>query len=162
MRQNKIIFFILVLLFLGLTELSAQEIVVSSGGSAAGSTGTATYSVGQTFYITSKGTNASIAEGVQQPFEISVVNVIEGSEAISLSYSLYPNPATDFLILKIENDDNLNLSYQLFDINGKVLGNEKIEGSETNISLQNFVSATYFLKVLSNSKEVKLFKIIKN
>jgi len=64
--------------------------------------------------------------------------------------------------LKIENYDNTNLSYQLFDISGKLLETKKLESNETSIVMNNLVKTTYFLRVIENNKEVKTFKIIKN
>ena len=58
-------------LLLGLGGLHAQESVNSSGGEATGTGGTASYSVGQVVYTTATGTNGSVAQGVQQPYEIS-------------------------------------------------------------------------------------------
>jgi hypothetical protein len=54
-----------------------------------------------------------------------------------------------------------NLSYQLYDMNGKLLQNRKVDGNETVITMGNLVPSTYFLKVTDNQKEVKTFKIIK-
>lgn len=87
---------------LELTELRAQDAVPMSGGNASGSGGSACYSVGLVVYTTNTGTNGSVAQGVQQPFEISVVSGIEDAKEITLQYSVYPNPATNYLILKIE------------------------------------------------------------
>jgi len=55
-----------------------------------------------------------------------------------------------------------NLHFQLYDINGKLLQNEKITGNQTSIVMSNLVPATYFVKVVQENKEVKTFKIIKN
>ena len=54
------------------------------------------------------------------------------------------------------------MSYQLYDVNGKMLRNDRLKEFETSIDMSDFVSATYFLKVTNINKEVKLFKIIKN
>jgi hypothetical protein len=45
---------------------------------------------------------------------------------------------------------------------GKLLQSEKITGNQTSIVMSNLVPATYFVRVIQNSKEVKVFKIIKN
>jgi hypothetical protein len=65
-------------------------------------------------------------------------------------------------MLKVENYDKENLSYKLFDANGKLLDNKKVTGNETTISMANLFPAVYFLKVIDNQKEIKTFKIIKN
>ena len=150
-----------------LSTVSAQESVNATGGNASGGGGSASYSVGQVAYQTHTGTNGSVAQGVQQPFEISVVTGLEEAKGINLTVSAYPNPTTDYLTLSI--NDNVKtrhalsqLSYQLYDMNGKLLQNEKITGSQTSIVMSNLVPATYFVKVIQGSKEVKVFKIIKN
>ena len=150
------------LLGLGLSGLQAQESINATGGNAAGSGGSASYSVGQVVYTTNTGTNGSVAQGVQQPFEISVVIGIEEANGITLQCSAYPNPTTDFLTLKVENYDNKTLLYQLFDMAGKLLQSERITGNQTSIVMSNLVPATYFVKVIQNQEELKTFKIIKN
>jgi len=52
-----------------------------------------------------EGTNGSAAQGVQQPYEISVVTAIEEAMDISIEMVVYPNPATDFFKLRIKNYD---------------------------------------------------------
>jgi len=145
-----------------LSAIQAQEVIPATGGNAAGSGGTVSYTVGQVVYKTNSGTNGSVAEGVQQPYEISEIIGIKEAKDINLICTAYPNPANDFLTLKVENYDIENLSFQLFEINGKLLESKKINDSETNITIANLVSGTYFLKVVSDKKEIKTFKIIKN
>jgi len=143
-----------------LSTLMAQETIPATGGNASGSGGTVSYSVGQVVYTTNTGANGSVAQGVQQPFEISVVTGIEQT-AINLVISAYPNPTTDFLQLKVESEKLKDLSFQLYNMQGKLLQNKKIEGNETSIVMSSLVPATYFVKVVQGNKEVKTFKIIK-
>jgi len=151
-----------VLLFgLGLTGLHAQTSVNATGGNASGSGGTASYSVGQVVYTTNTGTSGSVAQGVQQPYEISVITGIEEAKGINLSVSAYPNPTTDYLQLKVESEKLNDLSYQLFDMNGKLLQNQKLSGTENQINMGNYVPSTYFVRVTSGSQSIKEFKIIK-
>lgn len=140
----------------------SQQAVSTGGKEATGTGGTVSYTVGQVVYTTNTGTNGSVAQGVQQPYEISVVTGLEEAEDISLEFSIYPNPATDFIKLKIENYEIENLRYQLYDINGRLLQSNKVEGKETPISLETLLPASYFLKITDNNKEIKTFKIIKN
>jgi hypothetical protein len=162
MRHKKLKLSAVLLLGLGVTGLHAQESVNTTGGNALGSGGSASYSVGQVVYTTNTGTNGSVVQGVQQPFDISVVTGIDEAKDIHLVVSAYPNPTTDYLTLKVENYDKENLSYQLFDLQGKLLENKKVTGNETSIVMSNLLPATYFVKVIQGNKEVKTFKIIKN
>ncbi len=164
MRHKKLKLSTLLLLGLGLIG-QAQETVPATGGNASGSGGSASYSIGQMVYTTNTGTNGSVAQGVQQPYEISVITGIEEAKGISLNCSAYPNPTIEFITLKVDASATLSiqlLSYQLYDISGKLLENKKIEGNETSIVMSNLVPASYFVKVIQGNKEVKTFKIIKN
>ena len=162
MRHKRLKLSAVLLLGLGLTGLQAQESANATGGNASGSGGSVSYSVGQVVYTTNTGTSGSVAQGVQQPYEISVVTGLEEAKGINLSVSAYPNPTTDFLELKVESEKLKDLSYQLYDMNGKLLQSEKITGNQTSIVMSNLVPATYFVKVIQGNKEVKTFKIIKN
>lgn len=146
---------------LGLTGIQAQTSVNATGGNASGSGGSASYSVGQVVYTTNTGTSGSVAQGVQQPYEILVVTGIEEAKGFNLSVMAYPNPTTDYLILRIDEFEISNLSYQLYDINGKLLQIGKITGNQTSIVLSNLVTATYFVRVIQGSQSIKEFKIIK-
>jgi len=162
MRHKRLKLSAVLLFGLGLTILQAQETIPATGANASGSGGTVGYTVGQVFYTTNTGTTGSVAQGVQQPFEISVLTGIEDAKGINLNCSAYPNPTIDYLVLKVDNYDKGNLSYQLFDMNGKLLENKKVTDNETSIVMSNLVPATYFVKVTEGNKEVKAFKIIKN
>jgi len=142
--------------------LHAQETVPASGGNATGTGGSTNYTIGQMVYTTNSGTNGSVAQGVQQPYEISVVTGINEAKGINLSVSVYPNPTAENLTLRVENIENSSFTFQLFDLSGKLLQNGKVGGNNTNIPMGNLLPATYLLKVIQNCKEVKTFKIIKN
>lgn len=138
--------------------LQAQVSMNAAGGDAASDGGSVSFSVGQVVFGANAGTNGSVTQGVQQPYEISVLSVAEQAENINLS--VYPNPSTDYLYLTTS-DEISNLSYQLFDMNGRLLKSGKIVENQTNINMQGLVSATYFVKVNQGNKTVKSFKIIK-
>jgi hypothetical protein len=161
LKQLKLSAMLLLLSGIGLSGLQAQEAIHATGGDASGSGGSASYSVGQLVYTTNTGTNGSVAQGVQQPYEISVVTAIEDAKEINLSVTAYPNPTAGYLTLSIDGFDISNLSYQLYDMQGGLLQNEKIAGKQTSIAMSHLMPATYFVKVMDNNKELKTFKIIK-
>ena len=165
MKHKRLRLSALLVLAIGLTGLKAQETIPATGGNASGSGGSVSYSVGQVVYTTYTGTNGTLSQGVQQPFEISVVTAIEVAKVISLNCTAFPNPTTNYLTLKVDSSVSLSArssSYQMYDISGKLLENKKITGIETSISMNDLVPATYFLKVTFNNKVIKIFKIIKN
>ena len=142
--------------------IQAQNAIPASGSNASGSGGTVSYSVGQVVYTTYTSTSGSVAHGVQQPFEISVITGLEETKDINLICSVYPNPTSSFLTLKVENFNKEDLSFILFDSNGKLLERKMVTGNETIIPMTNLFSGIYFLKVINSEKEIKIFKIIRN
>ena len=147
-------------LFVGLVGIHAQETVSTSGGDASGSGGSSSYTAGQVVYTTNTGSNGSIAQGVQQPYEISIVNGIEVTE-INLELMIYPNPTTDQFILTIANYNNENLTYKLYDISGKLIETEQLSKSKTSINVQDLKANTYLLHVFDQNAAIKTFKIVK-
>jgi hypothetical protein len=161
MRNIKLKYVLIILFLIGYTGMQAQTTIPTSGGTATGS-GSVSYTVGQIVYNTTSNSNGSVAQGVQQPYEISVITGIEAAKDINLIFSVYPNPTTDFLTLKVKNYDIENLSYWVYGISGNLIETKKVIADETQISMANQVSGIYFLKVVQGNIEVKTFKIIKN
>lgn len=155
-KQNATLAFIL----LGLGSVFAQESPVSASGTIIGSNGNISYTVGQLVYTTSIGSNGSVAQGIQQPYEIRPILGTDNFN-INLQMKVYPNPTVNFLSLEINNYDIETMSYQLFDLNGRLITNNKILVDITSINLQQYPAAIYLLKVLHNDIEIKTFKIIK-
>lgn len=155
---------LLFILTMGCISLLAQQTVSSAGGNAAtGGGGTVSYTVGQVAYTTiTDGVNGSMAQGVQQPYEISVVTALEEANYISLEFSVYPNPATDYMILKIEGEVKTQCIASQYNINGNLLQTIKVESNVTTISMQSNLPGTYILVITRANKEIKTFKIIKH
>lgn len=160
MKKNTAKFLIAFILCLVMSDLHAQESVLSGSGSASGD-GTVSYSVGQVFYLTKSGTDGAITEGIQQPFEILIPIGIDNDKGITLECLIYPNPVNRFVKLKIENHEIINLSYQLYTMNGLLLQNMKIESDETFIPMEDLAKATYILKITENGKTLNTFQVIK-
>lgn len=153
---------LVVFAFLLQNGIRAQQSLNTSGGDLSGTNGSVNYSVGQVFYTTPVSANGSVAQGVQQPYEISVVTGLEQASGILLSCSVYPNPTTDFLNLSIGNYNIKNLYYQLYDGNSKLIEDKKITTENERISLVELATGIYFVKVREDNQELKTFKIIKH
>jgi len=165
MNRRKLKLCIAVLFGFGITGLQAQAVIPASGGDASGSGGTVSYTIGQLVYTTNSGSGGSVIQGIQQPFEISVISGLPDDLGSLFSLSVYPNPTSGLLVLKTSSSgplSGLGLQYKLFDIKGNLLDNRKLKSNETDIDLGSFLPAAYFLKVFRDNKEIKTFKIIKN
>lgn len=89
---------------------------------------------------------------------------INESPSTNLRCSIYPNPATDVVQLKVDDSSMLNtqsISYQIFDMQGRLLETNKILSELTDVTISNLVPSIYFIKIIQGDKEVKVFKIAK-
>jgi hypothetical protein len=152
---------IVAFLLLGLGGLHAQESVNATGGDATGSGGTVAYSIGQVVYTTNTDASGKVSQGVQQAYEVFTVGIKETK--LNILLSVFPNPTTDNLTLQISDYNNEKLSYQLYDMQGKLLNNGQVTANQTQINTASLPSATYFINVVNQeNKKVQSFKIIKN
>ena len=153
---------IIVLIIFGCSIISiqAQQTTVSAGGDASGIGGTFSYSIGQVVYTYNYGTDVIVAQGVQQPFEISILGL--DNYHINLVMQTYPNPTKDYLVLNVHALDLSNMIFQLYDVNGRLIETRTMFSPIETICMMNLPSSVYVLKVINNNKEVKSFKIIKN
>ena len=100
-------------------------------------------------------------QGIQQAYVITTLSNPELT-ALMLSVQTYPNPTTDIIVLALTNVELTDLSYVLYDINGRTIANALVNQAQTQIGMQNLTSGVYILKVNQNNAELKTFKIIKN
>ena len=161
--KTRITLSIFVLLFIaGISGLKAQQSILTAGSNATGSSGSVSFSVGQALFGTTTGTGGIVTQGVQQPYEVLFMDGIGPDKGISLECRVYPNPATNFITLKIENPETSGLTCQISDLKGLLLRDMKITAKETIVAMDELVPGTYFLSVVRNGKPFQTYKIIKN
>jgi hypothetical protein len=147
--------------FFGITSIYSQQSLNSGGGDVSSSTGSVAYSIGQVVFTTHNNNNiGSLAQGVQQAFEI--FTSIVGDEINEISLSAFPNPAKDRLVLQVNAQKSLVLNYLLHDSEGRLLQGAKLADSRTEIDLVDLPGGVYFLQVQATGNQVlKTFTIIK-
>lgn len=158
----KFLHFFCVIFCLATSSISgavAQNATVSAGGTATGSGGSLTYTVGQIADQKVDGSGQYIIEGVQQPYEIQIVGV-DNYPNISLNAMVYPNPTIGNVSLKITGMDIVG-EVKVYDVNGKYLLSKEIEGELTDISLSSLAQGTYFVNVYDKQRMLKSFKVVK-
>ncbi|MDD7915886.1 T9SS type A sorting domain-containing protein [Polaribacter ponticola] len=138
----------------------SQDTVSVSGGIASGS-GSVSYSVGQLFVSTVSSNSGSVTNGVQQSFELFTL-VNPELKTLTLKAITFPNPTKDNIMLSLTDNDLKELSYKVYDINGRLVRKGKVNKENTPISMNNLSRGVYLLKVNQNKKRLKVFKIIKN
>lgn len=160
MKDSRKLLSSMFLLSFSLSGIHAQEAIVPSGGNAESINGSVSYSVGQVFYTTISGIDGSTEQGVQHAIEIYTAGADE-FDKITLECRVYPNPTSNFLTLDVKNFSQSGLSYIMYDMNGRILNQQKIVESPVIIEMIDLAPATYFLKVSDDNEVVRTFKIIK-
>ncbi|HET6992846.1 MAG TPA: T9SS type A sorting domain-containing protein, partial [Bacteroidia bacterium] len=80
------------------------------------------------------------------------VGVNEAQQNNSLLFSLYPNPASDLLTIEYK-PQSKNARYEVYDLTGRIVESEKlIPSGQTVISVQDFSSGIYLVRVIDNDK----------
>lgn len=144
---------------LGLGGLYAQEAVVPTGGEALGTGGGVSYSIGQIAYQVQTSTQYSLIQGVQQPFEISMVGIEK--EHIRLKATAFPNPTRHNLTLSLEHEPRHEYSFRLADLTGNQVRRGELTEKQTVISMHDLSAGAYFLFVDKLDVKMSTFKIIK-
>ena len=160
MKTNTLILFLAFLLPFSVNAQTSHQVLSASGGDATGSGGSVAYSVGQIVYTTHTGTTGSVAQGVEQAYEIYSVGIKETT--LNISLSVFPNPTSDFLTLKVEDYNNEALNYTLLDEQGRLVLNEQITTQDTQVAMSTLARGSYFINIVQTNKKIQTFKIIKN
>lgn len=146
---------------LAIIPVSGQESIAVTGANISGSNGSASISVGQVFYSTYSGVNGSVAQGIQQPHEISVLSGLEHAALIKLESYVYPNPTSDYLLLNINDEEISAYTFFLYNLKGELLLSDKIRENITSISMRGLSTSNYLLKIFKNKQEMTTYKILK-
>jgi len=84
--------------------------------------------------------------------------VTTGIEGVSsLNVEIYPNPASDFL--QVNNQSDKNCAMDLIDLSGKLMLSSTITQGLNNISLREFGSGIYFIR-LSQGSDIQFEKLV--
>ena len=139
--------------------VNAQKAITSGGVNIVSMSGNMSFVVGQIDYINT-GNTATLSQGVLQVYNrlpITYVFNIDNTNTIQA----WPNPVITNLIIKIDGKPVTDISYQILDLNGQLVENNRIVSASTTINMQKYPSGIYIVNVIySNKKSVK-FKIIK-
>lgn len=161
MKNKYLTVVICILSVFGIISSNAQESLSTTGGVFSGEGGNISYTIGQVVYTTNFATTGSVAQGVQQPFEISLITNSETMTIPSTNCRVFPNPTTDEIFFMAEGLMSDSISYELYNLNGKLLeSNANIE-QKSAIYLSKYKDAVFILKVNIIGEELKSYKLFK-
>jgi len=154
--HNKILFFIILLI--PLISSYGQNSINTTGGNINSNGINLSYSVGQ-LKINTIGSNSStlsldFIQGVQYAFSI-----YDCSRLASIELSVYPNPSSKIVYIKTIDEPKLKLT--IFDIAGRLIYEQTLQGSTT-IDVENYSNGTYIFAFYGFCGLIKSFKVLKN
>ena len=162
----KVLFFqfcVFTIFSLGPLFLVAQESFVSAGGDQLSGDGSSiSFSLGQLCTDFAVTADASVSEGVHQPFEISqLVGVNDNKEKIACALS--SNQVLNNVVLQFEDEISADTyRYTLFNERGQMIDYKKITDQKTLIPMEDQAAGMFLLRVEDQGKKTITFKIIKN
>jgi len=136
-----------------------QQIIGNSGGNIQNENGLVSWTIGEPVITTIKGSDHTLTQGFHQ--SKIIITEIEENTLLSFEMKVYPNPVATRLTIYVGGTDISGMRYNFFDGKGAVIKTGLIVGSETHVSVEELVSATYYLKIYNKKRSIKTFKIIK-
>lgn len=152
---------IFLLCFAGTTF--AQSAIVPVGGDAQSNSGSVSYTVGQIAVQTANNSSGiSVAEGVQQPYEILTVGVDDYPQ-ITLNAVVYPNPTENLAQLQLNGFDIPagGLRAILYDGSSKMLQTLPVTEDLTSFQIGQYATGTYYLELRDVKRVLKTFKVVR-
>ncbi|MCW5898673.1 MAG: T9SS type A sorting domain-containing protein [Flavobacteriales bacterium] len=139
----------------------AQQAVPSSGGDAASTAGSISWSVGQPAYTAPESSAGRVSQGVQQVYDVTTVSTTDPMDP-ALVATVGPNPTTDGVVLRLQGMPPPGTGYQLMDATGKLLRTEVVTSNETPITLAHLSSGSYLISLLEEGLPILVVRIIKH
>jgi hypothetical protein len=131
-----------------------------------GNNATATYTFGADFTYTVTGANGGCIS--TSTVAISILNCVGLVElgANEASFNVFPNPATDHIILKQNQSKSIDVTVELFDVTGKLMMKQNASFSkdkgEYKLNVSSLAHGIYSLRLTSKSGNSQSLKIMKD
>jgi hypothetical protein len=161
MERKRAIKVVLLFFVFAISSVNAQNAITGSGGNGSGIGGSVSYSVGQTNQGVNSSGSGTSAEGVQQPYEITLTNGIVRADVNTMEMTIGPNPSTDEVRLIIKDLKPGELFVEVNDAKGNNVIFGKLMSNETVFQFGKFATGNYTMNINRKGKVLKTFKIIK-
>lgn len=135
---------------------TAQQVVSSQGDSYSTVVGSVDFTIGEVVITT--GTDGSIY--LTQGFHQTNWSFVEVEDHLpSYVADIFPNPTDD--ILNIRTSVYEGVTYTVYDLQGKLLLQNKLFSEQTSIQLGQFSAGTYSLVLNNDKQKLKTFGLVK-
>lgn len=137
--------------------VSAQEVVSTQGDSYSNATANIDFTMGEVIIATGADGTNDLTQGFHQTNWSFV-----GLEDFARDYEaiIFPNPTED--VLNIRTSRFENVTYTLYDAQGKLVMQDILSTEQTPIQVSQLAPGSYFLTLNNETQNLKTFKLIKH
>lgn len=157
MKKTCLLFLVSGISFTALCQSMNQNVISTSGNHFENGNAQLSFTIGEPIITTESNSTHSLTQGFHQT-NWSFVGLEDHDTSNEIT--VFPNPLTDEI--NIKTDDFGGLSYNLYDANGKLIFEGKLEDSVTQVNTKNLNPASYSLVIQREGQmNLKIFKLIK-
>ena len=152
MIKNSFIFCLL----LASVCVSAQEVVATQGDLYTNSSGSIDFTIGEVVINTGSDGSNDLTQGFHQTNWnfVSIEDHVPSYEAI-----IFPNPTSEILTIRTSTFENV--TYALYDAQGKLVIQDKLSSLQTPIQVSQLAPGVYSLILNNHAQSLKTFQLIK-
>jgi hypothetical protein len=136
--------------------VSAQEVVSTQGDSYSNANGSIDFTIGEVVINTGTDGTNDLTQGFHQTNWnfLGVEDFAPNYEAI-----IFPNPTEDVLNIKTSMFENV--TYTLYDAQGKLVLQDILSAEQTPIQVSQLATGNYSLTLTNETQNLKTFKLVK-
>ena len=148
--------FVLFSLFATIT-VSAQEVVSTQGDSYSNASGSIDFTIGEVVIVTGTDGNNDLTQGFHQT-NWNFLGVDDHGQ--NYEATIFPNPTSDLLNIRTSTFENV--TYTLYDAQGKLVMQNILSAEQTPIQVSQLAPGNYSLTLTNETQNLKTFKLIKH
>ncbi len=92
---------------------------------------------------------------------VDIANTAVIDETLDAAITIFPNPVSDVLSIKISTADFRNLTLSLIDVTGRLIQSENVTNSEMQLNMRKLSSGVYIVKIESEEGGIAVREIVK-
>jgi len=118
------------------------------------------WSIGELQTETFAGSQNTLTQGFHQG--TYTITSIHENPLLEFTITVFPNPTTEFIMLKVESEKFNEMFYTVTDLTGKILETGKLINETEQINFTHYAVGSYIVTISQNNQLLKSFQIIKN
>jgi len=143
-------------LFATLT-VSAQEVVSTQGDSYSNGSGSIDFTIGEVVINTGTDGTNDLTQGFHQT-NWNFVGLDDNDP--SYEATIFPNPTSELLNIRTSTFENV--TYTLYDAQGKLILQDKLSAEQTPIQVSQLAPGNYSITLTNETQNLKTFKLVKS